>query len=182
MNGGTMPRSVTVEWEHRLSDQIARRGPWYFRLAYRILSDAGASEDACQQAFCQAWQFQHQIQDAQALGGWLTRAVINQALAMLRRRRSEQQAILRHPALPESTPVDEAVARKEAVWLALDALEPAIRDVVVMRLIEGRTGNEVKALMRCSASEVSKRLHAGLDQLREHLAESTFVDGGARHG
>ena len=60
---------------------------------------------------------------------------------------------------------------REAVVQAMDRLPETARTVVALRLMQGMSGNEVKDLLGCSASEVSRQLHAGMEQLRGLLAE-----------
>ena len=48
--------------------------------------------------------------------------------------------------------------------------------VIVLRLVEGMSGNEVKSLLGCSASEVSRRLHNGMDHLRQVWRDRLVLD------
>ena len=55
--------------------------------------------------------------------------------------------------------------------LAMDRLPETARMVVALRVMHGLSGNEVKDLLGCSAGEVSRQLHRGMEQLRGLLAE-----------
>ncbi|MCX7425071.1 MAG: sigma-70 family RNA polymerase sigma factor [Planctomycetia bacterium] len=68
----------------------------------------------------------------------------------------------------------ELAERRDLLMVALSQLPEAIREVVALRTMEGMTGNEVSGLLRINPSDVSRRLHEGLDRLREFLH-----DGGA---
>ena len=126
-----------------------------------------------------AWQQEGAIRETGNLRPWLTRVVINESLQQLRKRKRERaafeqrlqvQASLTGPgggsgANPGNP--GEGLAVRETVRLALDELPEPTRSIVVLRLMNGYSGNEVKAMLGCSASEVSRRLHVGLEQLRD---------------
>ena len=59
--------------------------------------------------------------------------------------------------------------RVESLLAAVARLPEEMRQAVTLRHLEGMTGKQAAEMMKCSISEVSKRLHAGLDQLREWL-------------
>jgi RNA polymerase sigma-70 factor, ECF subfamily len=158
-------------WQAALGEQIRQRGRLYFLLAYRIVHDEQVAEDVCQHALCQAWQHREKIGSQAALGAWLSRTVINRAVEVLRRRGTERRFLSQLPATTHAAGPGEQAARHEAVWAALATLEEPTRTVVTLRLVEGFTGQEVKDLMGISASEVSRRLHRGMDHLRARLRE-----------
>jgi RNA polymerase sigma factor (sigma-70 family) len=122
-----------------------------------------------------AWDGRDGIEPAK-LRAWLARVVVNEALYVARRQKVErrtlawQAAASTTGAMAAAGPGDELAVR-EAVIRALDRLPETPRTVVALRLIEGMSGNEVKALLGCSAAEVSRQLHAGMKRLREMLAE-----------
>jgi RNA polymerase sigma-70 factor (ECF subfamily) len=161
-----------AEFERLLVEQINSHARWYYCLAYRILRDAPAAEDMCQQAFMAAWERREEIQNPGALRSWLASVVIRQSLQVCRRRKLEQARVRARPWA--------GVGQGEAHgsfefddWLqnALAALPEMTQAVVVMRLVDQLSGNEVKEILGCSVSEVSRRLHAGMEHLRRKLAE-----------
>ena len=71
---------------------------------------------------------------------------------------------------PSSMPdVARQVELRESVLAGLAQVDERVRTVVVMRMMEGLSGNEVAEILGCSAAEVSRRLHEGMDRLRELL-------------
>ena len=162
------------EWERLLAEQLRHNGRLFFRLAHGILRNAAAAEDACQHALLRAWEQRDAIETSPpALKGWLARTVINRSLQVVRRSKVERRAVaVRAEALPESvSPLEGNADRREAVMAAVGKLPDMSRAVVVMRMLEGMSGGEVKDLLGCSASEVSRQLHRGLEQLRGMLAD-----------
>ncbi len=169
----------------RLGELCAAEGAFFFRLAWGILRDGHAAEDACQQAFVRACQPQGQPPDPARLRPWLAKVVVNESLQTLRRRKLERR--LRGPssALDQSSavagehgtaagadcaPSDATPSLRDTVLAALEQLPEPNRLVVLLRIMQGRPGNEVKEWLGCSAAEVSRRLYAGLEQLRGLLA------------
>jgi RNA polymerase sigma-70 factor (ECF subfamily) len=163
-----------------------------FRVAAGILKDRHAAEDVCQQAFLKACQ---QVTGGSApdhLKAWLTRVVVNESLCLLRRRKVQERTLaqtalsrgVQGPAAPGGThrdpsPPDTTV--HEALLAGLDTLPDATRAVLVLRVMHGLSGNEVKEMLGCSAAEVSRRLYHGMEQLRRQLtadAATTLEVGG----
>jgi RNA polymerase sigma-70 factor (ECF subfamily) len=169
------------DWTALLSRQIALHGALLFRAAFDILKDAADAEDMVQQAFLKAWERRDEIVHAGLLKQWLTRTVVNGSLQTLRRRKTEHRVLKRHASVPASveTPTTE---KGELHALLLDAvadLPEMSRTVVVLRVLEGMSGDDVKNLLGCSAAEVSRQLHRGLDQLRRMMNASIAGAKGA---
>lgn len=137
-----------------------------------ILRDKAAAEDACQQALYKAWNQPPILEDRSNLQAWMHRVVINECLAVMRRRAVERRALaVRGANRREEQAPDEAMSLREAVLGAVAQLEEPTRTIVVMRIIEERSGKDVMGFLGCSASEVSRRLHDGMEQLRPMLAD-----------
>jgi RNA polymerase sigma-70 factor (ECF subfamily) len=131
-----------------------------------VLRDAAAAEDVCQQAFLKAWQCQSAIRDRSGLSAWLAKVVVNESLQVLRRRKTELAA-LETAALfraPQQSLPGDPLENRDHVLLALEKLPEITRLVVAMRLMQGLSGNEVKELLGCSAAEVSRQLHCGIER------------------
>ena len=160
-----------VAWEAALAVEVRQRGRLLFRIGYGLLRDAAAAEDACQQAFLRAWEERKRIRSREALGAWLVRTVTTDCLQRLRRLRIERKAMRGYtdrPAQDVKAPGYDSELR-EAVLDGLARLPELTQMVVVYRVMQGLSGDEVTELVGCSASEVSRQLHRGLDQLRAHL-------------
>lgn len=159
-------------WGALLAERARADGRLYFRLAYGVLRDPHGAEEACQQAMLKAWDQRDRIEPAK-LRAWLARVVVNESLYVARRRKVEQRSTATQAyrdADPGPAPLD-ALATREAVMLAMDRLPETTRTVVALRVMHGLSGNEVKDLLGCSAGEVSRQLHGGMEQLRGLLAE-----------
>jgi RNA polymerase sigma-70 factor, ECF subfamily len=160
-------------WASLLADQIRQNGRLFFRLAFGILRNAASAEDVCQQAFSRAWENRGEIEDVAALRGWLAKVVINESLAIARRRKAEQRALCTRAERDRtvSSGLHDGAELRESVVAALDRLPETPRLVVALRLMQGVSGNEVKEILGCSASEVPRQLYLGMEMLRELLAD-----------
>jgi len=159
-----------AEWRKRIGEQVADNGRLFFDLAFRVLRDAGAAEDVCQQALLKALQAQDELRGSDSLKAWLARVVVNESLQIHRRQKIEQQALRRAAAVPTDPDPPEPDLRP-SVLRAVAQLPDTTRVVVTLRLLHGMSGNQVKDLLACSAVEVSRQLHRGMEQLRQSLSE-----------
>ena len=159
------------DWRDLLERQVRDNSGLFFKLAYGVLRDRVAAEDACQQALLSAWKSRQELAKPEALTAWLCRSVVNGSLAQLRRRRLEHKAAreLAEQAVDRVAP-DNSLERHELLMAALAEVPEPARTAVVLRVMEGLSGREVAEMVGCSPAEVSRRLHRGLDHLRRYLA------------
>lgn len=161
-------------WRALLTDRLREDGRLYYRLAFGVLRNGGGAEEACQQAMLKAWDRRGGI-EPEKLRAWLARVVVNEALEVARRRKVERRSLAGQASIGGARPGPAApgdeLATREAVVRAMDRLPETARTVVALRVMQGMSGNEAKDLLGCSAAEVSRQLHAGMEQLRGLLAE-----------
>jgi RNA polymerase sigma-70 factor, ECF subfamily len=166
-----------------LAEQASANSRLFFKLAHGVLREAMAAEDVCQHAFLKAWERQDQLTNAKALRAWLAKVIVNESLRLLRRRRVEQRAMTDArltAASPAASSAGDAELR-ESVTAAIAALPEPTRLIVSLRMQSGLSGNEVKEIVGCSAAEVSRQLHAGMDMLRKQLSPYKDVELGVGH-
>ena len=167
-----MGRSVdgAQRWRSELERVWSNDAGALLRVAYRILQDMHAAEDACQAAFVKGCEQSADRVDCSRVKAWATTVVVNESLQQLRRRRKER------PLTPtvESRQCDAGMKSdpwlRDAVMEGLNDLPDVTRVVVALRIIDGMSGNAVKELLGCSGAEVSRRLHQGMELLRVRLA------------
>jgi RNA polymerase sigma factor (sigma-70 family) len=77
---------------------------------------------------------------------------------------------------PNGDPVRAAIAREEARWCAelLQQLPESQREVIRLRLYEGKRFRDIAADLGCPLSTALARMHQGLKRLR--------LLGGGQHG
>lgn len=178
---GDDPWSTLLAGHARLHRQL------FFRLAYGVLRDPVASEDACQAALMKAWVQRSSIADPLIVKRWICRVVVTESLAIARRRRLEERVfpppVQGGGLAPAGTveaispaakkPVEDEELRA-AVLAALEQLPETTRLIVVLRDMHGETGVAVAELLGLSGSDVSRELHEGRRQLRGLM--SGFAD------
>jgi RNA polymerase sigma factor (sigma-70 family) len=163
-----------------LTHQVYVQGRFLFGVAYRILRDSAAAEDACQQAFLKAWEHQHELRSHEAIRAWLTQTVIRECLAVRRRKKVENRYVESQfqPKVPKEMDETTRLEQREMVLAGVSELSEPMRTIVVLRLLEGMSGNQVKEIMQCSAVDVSRRLHEGMEVLRKKLRNLQETVGG----
>ncbi len=167
-----------------------------FRVARGIVQNDSEAEDVVQQSYLSALLHLEQFSGRARFTTWLTRIVINEALARVRRQRrdagTESEMLPLAWTLGVSTthtPEDE-VSRTELRRLiekSVDALPEAQRIVFILRDVEGMSGSEAAECLSLSEENVRVRLHrarvtlrqALFDQAGEVLGE-TFAFAGER--
>ena len=159
------------QWRVLLSEQFSQSSRLLYRLAFGILRDATAAEDACQQALLKAWERREELRDAARLRSWLARVVVTESLQARRRSKIERRVLVLQGGQTASDADVSSSELRESVLAAMQQLPEQARLVVALRLMQGASGNEVKELLGCSAGEVSKQLHRGMKMLRELLAD-----------
>jgi len=123
-----------------------------YRVARAIVRDEQEAEDVMQQAYVDAFQHLAQFNGAARFSTWLTRIVVNESLARLRRRRryetfddalpNVERFMWRNvPENPERQAFSSEL-RGLLEW-AVDTLPDGMREVFVLREIEGMSTSEV---------------------------------------
>jgi RNA polymerase sigma-70 factor (ECF subfamily) len=120
-------------------------------------------DDLVQDVFLAAFQRLSTLRAPGAFGGWLAAIARNRAIDYHRRSVAEQM----------TDDVPDGVVRPEAEALAvlavIQSLPPAYRETLVLRLVEGMTGDEISRRTGLTTASVRVNLHRGMKRLREAL-------------
>jgi len=142
------------------------------RLAYRMLADAAAMDDALQEAYVKAYTALPGYRDDARFGTWLYRITYNACVDELRRRR-------RRP-VPADRPLDEpspaagperTVAAADAVRRSLAALPADQRATVVLVDGEGFDHGTAAQILGVAPGTVASRLSRARTALRRSTKE-----------
>lgn len=155
---------------------IRRHDQQLFRAARAILGDDGEAEDAVQQAWLLAYSKLGQFSGQAKLSTWLTRIVINEALARRPRLRLLEELEM-EPAPPDEASAapgpEQAAGLRELAHIleqAVDKLPELYRVVFVLREVQGLSTAETAECLGASEDAVKVRLHRAKAQLREVVA------------
>lgn len=169
---------------------MRRHNQRLYRLARSMLRDAAEAEDAVQDAYLSAYQSLGAFRGEASLATWLSRVVVNQCLARLRRqaRRDnilpmvpmggpDEQEVPHMPADEKDTP-DRALVRAElraVLERKLDELPESFRTVFVLRSVEELTVEETARTLNLPEATVRSRHFRARSMLRESLAQDIDI-------
>lgn len=166
---------------------------WMLQLSRRYLGDASLAEDAVQSAFTKIFAKSDQFEGKSGIRSWMRRIVVNEALMLLRKRRSLNEDDGIEQLLPEFDENDcrievpwsgrpnpeQRLMTKEARQIVTDAigkLPDAYRVTLLLRDIEELTTAEVAEKLGVTEANVKTRLH------RARAALKTLLEPHLRRG
>lgn len=132
---------------------IAMQGTLY-RVSASILFQACDREDAVQSCIERAWRKQSTLRDESRMQAWVTRILINECYAILRRRKRETpvESVPDMPAPPGSDP---------DLYRFFVDLPAKLRLPMVLFYLEGHNVQEIAVMLRIPAGTVKSRLSRG---------------------
>lgn len=153
-----------------------------YRATRSILRDEQEVEDVMQQAYVNAFTHLRQFNGSARFSTWLTRIAINEALSRVRRQGRyepfDPDASGAEPFMsgsPAENPEREAYSRELRVILewAIDCLPNGMREVFMLREVEGLSTLDVAECLGVSEDVVKTRLSRGRAALRTLLMDRT---------
>ncbi len=177
-------RAGEVELFERL---LRRHNQRAFRAARAIVRDDAEAEDVVQEAWVRAYAHLREFAGRSAFSTWLTRIVINEAYARLRRQRRSGPPVEEGDLMStdlEGNPEDGAWRHQLGGLLerAIDRLPLGHRAVLMLRMVEQLSVAETAACLDVSEEVVRTRLHRARAALRRDLLEQVDTDAGAAFG
>jgi len=147
-------------------DAFARLYADYVRLVHAIVLGRVPRrdvDDLVQDVFLTAYVRVGELHDPAAFGGWIAAIARNRATDYLRRSPRQEQ-------LPEEVAGGDPIeAETLAVLDVVRKLPEAYRETLLMRLVEGMSGNEIAQRTGLTPASVRVNLHRGMKLLRERL-------------
>ncbi len=182
-----------VARDHEACARLVRlhQAPVY-RLLVRLCRDAHLAEDLTQETFAAAWEGIEGFRGSSALGTWLHRIAYRRFLDA-RRRRTRVAPAEPHEAIDQAPsrgpdPLEEVLAdeRSRRLHRALDMLDPAERDVLVLHYLQGLSLRETAAVLdeptgtvKWRTSQALERLRALMGRRSNHETKTTTGPGAA---
>lgn len=152
---------------------VVRHQAMVYGIAFSILGDFAASEDAAQEAFLTAWRKIHDLRDADRLKAWLGQIARTSAHRYQRNRRGggpvEEWIDQTDPA-PQP---DEAAASEEEAALvreALAKLPESFRLPLILYYCDGQSVKRVAETLELSEDAVKQRLARGRGMMRDRMS------------
>jgi RNA polymerase sigma-70 factor (ECF subfamily) len=153
-----------------------------FRLAFSLMGDRAAAEDAAQDALVRIWKGLHGFRAESSLSTWIYSITRNACLTALGRGR------LRTASLDDAGPRREAERRATAGWFAaespdaaalLDRLPAKYRQVVTLFYMQEKSYDEVANMLGLPVGTVKTYLFRARKSLAEELASQPVRKGKA---
>lgn len=170
------------------TETLLRELPWMRGLARALLraGDGAAAEDVAQEAAAAAWGAWSGGAPPDRPRGWLA-GTVRRMVARVRRsdgRRARREAQAAPPeAIESASSAVERLQRHRQVVEALDALEPLLRETLLLRFYEEMAPRRIARQLGVPVETVKTRLKRGLEKLRGRLigglARESSVAGGA---
>lgn len=157
-----------------------------YALAFRLLNEPSDASDVVQEVFLKVFRNVGSFRGQSSLKTWMYRITVNEAHNARRwffRHRREIDLDTGSPeskdwkeSIPDNgrSPYDETLdgERHAMIEAALDRINPAFRDAVVLRDIMDLSYEEVTEVLGVSLGTVKSRILRGREALREELAGS----------
>jgi RNA polymerase sigma-70 factor, ECF subfamily len=166
--------TVAVKREAVLVDQIRAGNQEAFDEFYKmflplvhgiVLSKVPRDEvsDIVQEVFLAAYRKLHSLREKNAIGGWLAIIARNSAMEFYRSRKLTEE-------LPDEIPQRKNVENQASEVLAIiRSLNETYRETLILRLVEGMTGQEIAEQTGLTPESVRVNLHRGMKLLREKM-------------
>jgi RNA polymerase sigma factor (sigma-70 family) len=146
---------------------MERHLPMVYSAACRMMPDSSLAQDITQNVFLTLSQKADSIRPPQVVGGWLYRTTRHIAMHTIRseqRRREREEAAATLQTLQMDDHPNPILADLEP---ALDELDSADRDPLVLRFFENRSLREVGTELGISEDAARMRVNRAVERLRE---------------
>ena len=153
---------------------VRRYGDVLHAHALRMTGSHDEAADLVQGAFVKGFRKLSNCREPARVGAWLFRILANLCKDHVRARRAGVPLGVVSGALPDSADPQadaEGAEIRRRVWGALDALTPEQKEAFVLKHVEGRSYEEIAAVMDLSVAALKMRVHRAREALRGLLGE-----------
>lgn len=160
-----------------------------YSLAYRMVGNEADAQDLAQEAFVRAWRALDSFQFSSQFSTWLYRLTSNICIDFLRAQKKRKHVSLtvlqddeqQQWDMPDQKPLPEeqiiATEEHEALANAIAALDPEHRQVLILRIVNDCSYQQISQIMGIREGTVKSRLSRAREQLRKKLAQSGNFSG-----
>ena len=169
------------------NELVRRHQKMAYNVAFRMLGDTQAAEDATQEAFFSAWRNIRRFRGG-SFKAWVLQITANACRDQLRRLKRRPVVPLESlpydpPSVSTESPEDYAIRREtgEHIQRGLTNLSHEQRMAVILFDIQGLSYEEVAETMGCSLGTVKSRLNRGRTRLRDYFVKMELIATELRH-
>jgi len=179
----SMAMSIAAGDASAFEGMMRRYNRRLYRLARATLRDRTEAEDALQDAYICAYRSMKNFRGDASLGTWLSRLVLNECFARMRRNVRREKVVpmvsasrhaeSTHMIVDKSDSPDTALGRgqiRELLERKVDGLPESYRTVFVLRSVEELTVGETAEILGIPEETVRSRHFRAKSLLRESLA------------
>ena len=151
---------------------VNRYSGMVYNVCYRQLVDSQDAEDAAQAVFLLLWKKASTLRNRETIGGWLHRAALNvcrnawKAKQVRLQKESEVIAMKEHE---KDVYTNEWELIKEHLDVEIEKLSDKYRIPLILFHLEGRSHDEIGALLGLKRGTVAQRLKRAREQLHRRL-------------
>jgi RNA polymerase sigma-70 factor (ECF subfamily) len=154
---------------------VRRYGDVLYGHAHRMVGSQDDAADLVQRALVTGYRKLASCRDPERVGAWLFRILSNISKDHLRSRRRKDVSLDRLPEVPQGggDPL-EAAHRGEVrgrLRLAMAELTPEQREAFVLKHLEGRSYEEMAAVLDTSVASLKMRVHRAREVLQDLLED-----------
>lgn len=152
-----------------------------YGVAYALTRSHEDADDLAQEAFVRAWQALERFRAGEPIYPWLARIVTNLAFSLFRRRRRRPETSI-EPLLDagrqwgvEDDPIEHTARgeREEMLHEAFAELSDDHRAILVLRVVDGLSYDEIARALEIAPGTVMSRLSRARAELRTRLEART---------
>lgn len=142
---------------------------------YRLTGRAESSEDISQDVFLQLWRVLPAFTTSAALGSWLKRVLVNAVISHWRQQDSQRRRLQAmqeaFPTVSQLGPVATLIDEedRDEVRAALDTMPADLRSILMLRVYEGLSYEELAESLELEVGTVRSRLFRARQVLKEVL-------------
>jgi len=166
--------SMAAEGMNEAFDELVRRySSRVYGLCFSMLGNRSDAEDCAQETFLKAYRSIASYRDIASFYTWVYRIARNTCLDLIRARHRKPEVSMEEEiepegpilgsVIPDRSPLPDELAEvradARAVRAAIASLSPSLRDILVLREIEGMAYQEIAALLSLSEGTVKSRLN-----------------------
>jgi RNA polymerase sigma factor (sigma-70 family) len=164
--------ATVAELRRWFEQKVVENQRLFYAIAYQVLGDAHEAEDAVQASVCKAWGSVGELNDPEAVVGWVAKITRHTAIDIRRKRReraTEDEELASMDVGTSDVPLAEQ-ADERAVMRSLIAQLPDNQAIVVtMRFYQDMDGPTIARRLGMTDNAVRVRLHRGLERLEQLL-------------
>lgn len=154
---------------------VRQHQAFLYRAAWALTGERAAAQDLVQETFALAWRARQQLQNVDAVQGWLYRILTREAW--------RQGAAHRHwDSLDDAAAIVEHISPDERIDLvrALQRIAPIHREILVLYYLTETDYTQLATALDIPLGTVMSRLNRARDALRQALGHTTEKHGRSR--